>query len=451
MTRSDGRGGFDTSIDLFDETLREGAERAPISATIEAKCALAGAIASAGIRTLVVGMFPDVPHNIALLDALLEEQRHGSIPKSVRFVVISHLGLRLTQSLAALDGLGRDLSSVWLLAIHSVSDEQIRHLYPTVREKDGETFDQAAWEAVTDRERRVANLAWYQEQLAQLRPVDRLGGLIAGLLDAFRADPDHVQDAVEVVRDAGIRQVRLVDTAGTCTPEQARTFVGRLVTAFPDTGFFGHFHDDFGMATANAVVGLGAGLRGVDVSIGGFANRAGHPAMAEVVMALRQLHDVELPGFRTEDLYGLSRLAERTYGLLENPAAPVTGLVTHAVQSGIRTDLLNRSPRIFDDLDPADVGSREIRMFGVRSGQDGMARILREHEAELAGSGIEITDTTAERLYDQLVTEWEARSARAREHLLTAIDAYRGALFDAFFTEDAVIDWVRQSTTSNRE
>ena len=66
--------GFHPSIDLFDETLREGAERAPISASIEAKCELARAIANAGIRTIVVGMFPDVPHNIALLAALLDEQ-----------------------------------------------------------------------------------------------------------------------------------------------------------------------------------------------------------------------------------------------------------------------------------------------------------------------------------------------------------------------------------------
>jgi homocitrate synthase NifV len=112
------------------------------------------------------------------------------------------------------------------------------------------------------------------------------------------------------------------------------------------------------------------------------------------------------------------------------------------VQSGIRTELLNRSPRIFDELDPADVGSAEIRMFGVRSGQDGMLRILREHQARLAGAGLEVTPEMAGHLYDKLVVEWEERSDRARDRLLSTIGAYREALFGAFFTESAVIDWV---------
>ncbi|MFF2074091.1 hypothetical protein ACFVXG_04965 [Kitasatospora sp. NPDC058162] len=408
---------------------------------------MAKAISRIGIRTLVVGMLPDVPHNIALLNELLNEQEKGGIPDSVRFVVISHLGDRMAKTLKSLEGMDRDLSRVWVLAIHSVSDEQIRHLYPTIREKAGEAFDQAAWESLTDVERRAGNLAWYSDQLAALEKVGGLGGFIAGLLDAFRADPLHVRNAVDVVRRAGISQVRLVDTAGTCVPQQAQTFVGDLVEHFPGIDFFGHFHDDFGMATANAVVALSAGLRGADVSVGGFANRAGHPAMAEVVMALRHLHDVELPGFDFSGLYELSRLIERTYGLLENPAAPLTGVVTYSVQSGIRTELLNKSPRIFDDVDPAEIGSREIRMFGVRSGQDGLLRILREHRAELADTGVEISEEGATRLYDKLVAEWEERSDSARSELLDAIGGYREALFKAIFTEEAVIEWVRSAAS----
>ena len=448
MTEQTSLGTFHPSIDLFDETLREGSERAPISASIEAKCELASAITAAGIRTLVVGMFPDVPHNIALLDALLDEQQNGSIPPSVRFVVISHLGSTMEQTLTALDGLGRDLGRVWVLAIHAASDEQIKHLYPTIREKSGETFDRPAWEALPAEERRVSNLEWYRGQLAGLRPVRGLGGFIAGLIDAFRADEGHMHDAVRIAADSGLSEARLIDTAGTCTPQQAQSFIGGLVRDFPAFRFYGHFHDDFGMATANAVTGLSVGLCGADVSVGGFANRAGHPAMAEVVMALRQLHGVELPGFRTESLYGLSRLIENTYGLLENPANAVTGVVTHAVQSGIRTELLNRSPRIFDNLEPADVGSQEIRMFGVRSGQDGLLRILREHEAKLADTDIKVTPEFANELYDRLVSEWEERSDRARTQLLDTIGAYRKALFDAFFTETAVIDWVLRTADS---
>lgn len=441
---------FHPSIDLFDETLREGAERAPLATSIEDKCTLARAITGAGTRTVVVGMFPDVPHNIELLGALLDQQREGHIPESVRFVVISHLGITMEQSLAALESLGRDLDRVWLLAIHAVSDEQIKYLYPTILEKNGQPFDRADWESRTVEDRRAVNLEWYQAQLDALKPLPTQGGFIAGFIDAFRADIDHMHNALRIATDHGIAEARLIDTAGTCVPEQARVFIGGLVQAFPGTRFYGHFHDDFGMASANAIAALSVGLCGADVAIGGFANRAGHPATAEVVMALRQLYDITLPGYRTESLFELSRLIERTYGLLESPANAVTGIVTHAVQSGIRTELLNRSPRIFDNLDPADVGSEEIRMFGVRSGQDGLLRILREHQAVLAADGIEVTPELSLKLYDKLVQEWEQRSVRAKERLDGSIQAYQEALYDAFFTESAVLGWVRETAPSIR-
>ena len=439
---------FHPGIDLFDETLREGAERAPVATSVADKCMLARAIAEAGTRTIVVGMFPDVPHNIELLGALLDQQKDGLIPTEVRFVVISHLGITMEQTMTALDGLGRDLDRVWVLAIHAASDEQIKFLYPTIVEKDGRHFDRAGWEARGVEERRAANLEWYQAQLAALKPLPSQGGFIAGYIDAFRSDVGHMHDAIQIAHANGIDEVRLIDTAGTCVPEQARVLIGDLVKTFPAVRFYGHFHDDFGMASANAVTALSVGLCGADVTIGGFANRAGHPATAEVVMALRQVYGVELPGYRIERLFELSRLIERTYGLLESPANAVTGIVTHAVQSGIRTELLNRSPRIFDNLDPTDVGSQEIRMFGVRSGQDGLLRILREHESVLAADGIEVTPEFALRLYDKLVEEWELRSGRAKARLLDTIEAYQEALYDAFFTESAVLGWVREAAPS---
>lgn len=433
---------FHPSIDLFDETLREGSERAPLATSVAAKCGLAKAITETGTRTLVVGMFPDVPHNVELLGALLDLQERGELPPSVRFVIISYLGRRMEQTLATLEGLGRDLSRLWVLAIHATSDEWIKHLYPTIREGENDPFDRGAWEELAVTERRASNLDWYARQLDALRPVRGLAGFMTGLLDAFRADPGHVRNALKIVRDAGISQVRMVDTAGTCTPRQVLSFIGGLVEDFPGIDFYGHFHDDFGMATANAVTGLGAGLRGADVAVGGFANRAGHPATAEVVMALRQLYGVELPGFKTGRLFALSRLVEQVYGLMEDPSAPVTGVVTHAVQSGIRTEMLNRSPRIFDELEPADVGSEPIRMFGVRSGQDGMLRIMREYSAELDKAGVEVSEESAALLYARLVSAWEDRSTWARTRLEASMSDYRKALFDAFFTEEAVIDWV---------
>ncbi len=129
---------FKSTIDLMDESLREGAERATVPPSIEDKCDLAEAIIRTGVRTLVVGMFPDVPHNIELLRQLVKRQQAGRIAPDARFMVISHVGITFEQSLTVLNELaegGMPLKTVWLIAIHSVSDQQIQHLFPTILRK----------------------------------------------------------------------------------------------------------------------------------------------------------------------------------------------------------------------------------------------------------------------------------------------------------------------------
>src|SRR5665647_657440 len=55
-----------------------------------------------------------------------------------------------------------------------------------------------------------------------------------------------------------------------------------------------HTHDDFGMATANALAGIKAGATYVNTTVNGLGERAGNAALEEVVMALKYLGKVDL-------------------------------------------------------------------------------------------------------------------------------------------------------------
>ncbi|MDD0976653.1 iron-containing redox enzyme family protein [Pseudomonas fontis] len=436
---------FSTRIDLMDESLREGAERATVPPSLEQKIQLGEAIAATGIKTLVVGMFPDVPHNVALLAGLLASQDKGAIPADVRFMVISHVGVTFEQTVALLEHQQLDRSSVWIIAIHSVSDMQIEHLFPTILRKDP-TLDwqQSVWEGLSVQHRRERNIEWLAGFVPRVRQF-KGGGIMFGLLDTFRADIDHLERVVQVLANQGVTQVRLVDTAGSCLPEQIPSTVGRLLQAFPGIDFFGHFHDDFGMATANAIRGLSLGLKGVDVSVGGFANRAGHPPLAEVTMALKSLYGITLAGFNYAGLYALSRATEKTYGLLENPAQAITGVITHAVQSGIRTELLKKAPRIFDIIEPAEIGGHLVKMFGVRSGKDGLFRFLKERQLHISRTfGVEVSQALADSMFETIDSAWKARSSVINQRIQDSLSSYHAALAESFFTEAAVMDSIEQ-------
>jgi homocitrate synthase NifV len=434
---------FHPALDLMDETLREGAERASISASIEEKYELGKAISDIGIRSLVVGMFPDVPHNIELLKHLIRGQRRKEIDQDTRFLVISHVGGIFNETLRVLNELGEPLDSVWIIVIHSVSDLQIRYLFPKVvlKRESPASWDAQEWAQASVEERRKSNLEWLDKFLPTVSKY-KGGGAMLGLLDSFRADPAHLRNAVSLVTKHGIKQIRLVDTAGTCMPQQIDPFVGALVRDFPDVGFYCHFHDDFGMATGNALHALSLGARGADVSVGGFANRAGHAALAEVVMGLYYLYGVVLPDFKYDRLTPLSRLQERTYGLMERPTQPITGMITHGILSGIRTELVGEAADIFDIIDPLFVGSKLSRMFGARSGRDGVFRFLEENAERLSAAGVATTRENADRIFAIVNEEWEGRSRELLGELRLAIQHYYQLLNKSVFTETEMLDLI---------
>jgi homocitrate synthase NifV len=442
---------FKERIDLMDETLREGAERSPVSPTVEAKYQVARKLSDTGLKSLVIGMFPDVPENITFLRRLLEGQRAGDIAGDVRFIVVSHIGAIFEQTLRALDGLKMPLDTVWIIAVHSVSDMQIEHLMPKILLKDKSNgFDLARWKALTQAQRREEDLRWYEKLLPAVSRYQG-GGIVAGLLDTFRSDMAHVNDAIEMVSASGIRQVRLVDTAGTCMPHQLPLYVGEPVKRFPHIDFYAHLHSDFGMGTGNALTALSLGARGVDVSVGGFANRAGHPAVGEVAAALHYLYGIDLPGFKYDSLFGLSRAVEDLFGLMECPTGSVTGVITHGIMSGIRTELEAAAPEIFDVIKGDFVGASYNRVFGSRSGTDGVHRFMLMNRDKLAAAGIEVNEATSLRAHALLMKEWDAQSQRQIGLLRDLKNRYHQALDEINFTEDKMLALLLASELASPE
>jgi homocitrate synthase NifV len=160
---------------------------------------------------------------------------------------------------------------------------------------------------------------------------------------------------------------------------------------------------------------------------------------------------VELDGFQYQQLYELSRAVERTYGLMESPTQAITGVVTHSILSGIRTELLRKAPTIFDVIEPTSVGSKLTKTFGVRSGQDGVLRFLKEHADKLAGFGLEATPQTANEIFALLDSQWAERSRQVSKDLLQTMEHYQTLLHRAFFTEEAMLEWLMTTLAARQK
>ena len=118
--------------------------------------------------------------------------------------------------------------------------------------------------------------------------------------DAGRTDNDYLATVIEAVIAAGATTVNIPDTTGYCLPYQYGEKIAWLVNNVPNIDkavISCHCHNDLGLATANSISGVISGARQIECTINGLGERAGNTSLEEVVMIIKQHHNL---GFYTD-------------------------------------------------------------------------------------------------------------------------------------------------------
>jgi len=176
-----------------------------------------------------------------------------------------------------------------------------------------------------------------------------------GAQDSSRASLDFLERFVTAAKNGGADRVRLADTVGILTPNRTQDLIARCVAwAGPmDIGF--HAHNDFGMATANAVSAIEAGAASVDVTVAGLGERAGNAALEEVVMVLDRLSPRK-SGVATAALAPLGTMVMAAAKREVPSGKPILGDSAFRHESGIHCAGLEKNVLAYQPFEPAMVG-----------------------------------------------------------------------------------------------
>jgi len=185
-------------------------------------------------------------------------------------------------------------------------------------------------------------------------------------VDSTRADPDFFDEAYRAGVEAGAAEVVVVDTIGVATPEAVHELVGRAAQLGVPVHF--HGHNDFGLATANAIAAIRAGARWIHGTINGMGERAGNASIGEVALALRALWGVETK----LDLVRVRKLGERVRELAGyelEPWKPLVGENLFRRESGAVASQFHDPPSI-EPYSSELVGAERSIVLGKKSGID---------------------------------------------------------------------------------
>lgn len=229
---------------------------------------------------------------------------------------------------------------------------------------------------------------WVLERITEAIEYAKAHGLYisCNAEDASRADRDFMVQFARTAKEAGADRVRFCDTLGIMEPLRTYRVVKDLIeTAEVDVEM--HTHNDFGMATGNAIAGIQAGSRFISTTIMGIGERTGNAPLEEIVMASRHTLGID-PGIETARFREIVEYVARACGRTVPDWKPVVGHNCFTHEAGIHADGVIKCASNYEAFAPETVGLERRISIGKHSGRHTVKSILAKH-------GVEVDDQAA--------------------------------------------------------
>jgi len=193
--------------------------------------------------------------------------------------------------------------------------------------------------------------------------------------DATRSDPEFLCRVFETAIQAGATVINVPDTVGYTTPEEFFKLIQYLrekVSGIDRVILSVHCHNDLGMAVANSLAAVKAGVNQVECTINGIGERAGNAALEEIVMALKTRNDLFGVDLRVEttQIYRSSKLLSNITGVAVQPNKAIVGANAFAHEAGIHQHGVLAERSTYEIMTPESIGLKKSSMvLGKHSGR----------------------------------------------------------------------------------
>ena len=379
-------------ITIFDTTLRDGEQAPGFSMRIHEKVRLARQLDALGADVIEAG-FPIAS------DADAEAVK--AVAAAVRRPVIAGLARACTGDI---DKAGWALRGADRSRIHTFIATSDLHLDRKLNMTRAQCLD-AAVSAVRHARKYTDDVQFSAE-------------------DATRSDPDYLCRVVEAVIDAGATTINLPDTVGYSTPDELAGFFTSVIGRVPNadrTVFSTHCHNDLGLAVANSLAAVRAGVRQVECTINGIGERAGNAALEEVAMAIvvRPDRHPYTTGLNTKAIFATSQLLTEVTGQAVQANKAIVGRNAFAHEAGIHQDGILKDRRTYEIMRPEDVGVVATTLvLGKHSGRHAVQKRCEQ-------MGVALSRFEIDRVYRQMVALADAHKHVSDAQLRAIVEEVR--------------------------
>jgi len=397
-----------TEFQVYDTTLRDGAQQEGLTLSVEDKLAIARHLDDLGVG-FIEGGWP------------------GAIPKDTQFFARAAGELLLRNATLAAFGSTRKAG------VRAADDPQVRALVDSlapvvtlVAKSDVRHVEKAL------RTTPAENLAMIRDTVAFLAGEGRRVFLDAEhFFDGYRHDAAYALEAVRVAAEAGAEVVALCDTNGGMLPAEIADVVHAVRSGSGMTLGI-HCHNDTGCAVANSLAAVDAGAAHVQGTLNGYGERTGNADLLAVVANLEiKLGRQVLPAGRLGEATRIAHAVSEITNVPPYSRQPYVGASAFAHKAGLHASAIKVDPDLYQHTDPTKVGNDMRMLVSDMAGRASIELKGRELGYDLTGDRELLTRVT-DRVKALEAAGWTFEAADASFELLLReeVDGARPAFFD---------------------
>lgn len=199
--------------------------------------------------------------------------------------------------------------------------------------------------------------------------------------DAYKDHPDYALKTILAAQGAGASRIVLCDTnGGTITSEVVKII--REVAPKVKVILGIHTHNDSGLAVANSIAAVENGVTHVQGTFNGYGERCGNADLTTIIGILKTKMNIDcIPNKNLKELTKAAHFISEISNMRQQPNQPFVGTSAFVHKGGVHIDAMLKNPKTYEHIDPSLVGNHRRILVSELAGK--MPIVLKAKELEL--------------------------------------------------------------------
>lgn len=186
--------------------------------------------------------------------------------------------------------------------------------------------------------------------------------------DGYKDNSEYALLTVKAAHDAGAERIILCDTNGGCINTEIYKMTKAVKDFIPDAKIGIHAHNDGDMAVANSLAAIEAGAIQVQGTMNGYGERCGNANLCSIIPTLQLKMDQNVIGENIKNLVNTSRYISEIANIKLNAHSPYVGRSAFAHKAGIHASGVRKNSNTYEHVSPESVGNERRILVSDQAG-----------------------------------------------------------------------------------